>query len=216
MANRSASEHRLIRLYIVEDHQATLLGLKRIISNAPWIQLMGESGNGLEALTSIPKSNADVVLLDLSLPGLSGVALGEQLIQSFPKIKVTWFSAYPPAHYAALARTIGVKGYLHKSCAPEDLLAAVELVSEGKEALPAPPQGGDEQPLPEYGNAVFLPKREREVLALIGKGLSAKEISAVLSISPRTIETYRDRICKRLHLRGRSDLIRCAVINGLV
>jgi YesN/AraC family two-component response regulator len=113
MAYRSASEHRLIRLYIVEDHQATLLGLKRIISNAPWILLVGESGNGLEALTSIPKSNADVVLLDLSLPGLSGVGLGEQLIQRFPKIKVIWFSAYPPAHYAALARTIGVKGYLH-------------------------------------------------------------------------------------------------------
>jgi RNA polymerase sigma factor (sigma-70 family) len=210
---------RTVRLMIADDHPIVRQGLCRIVSDNPDMVVVEEATNGDEVLERLSAAEVDVLLLDISMPGPPFLELLRQVRESWPRLGVLVLSAHPEDQYALRALKAGASGYLTKERSPDQLADAIRRIYQGGRYITDTvaerlAQALDETRLgPRHEE---LSDREFHVLRLIGAGLSVKEIAAKLSVSPKTVSTYRARLLKKLKLGTTADLIRYALEHSLV
>ncbi len=209
----------MIRLLIADDHPVVRQGLRRIVDDCPDIAVVGELQDGDQVLAILQTSDADVLLLDISMPGLGFLELMQQIGRAWPRLKVLVLSVHPEDQYAVRALRAGAVGYLTKSHSPEELAEAIRRIYRGgRYVTPTLAEKLAFELRPEAGGPAHesLSDREFQVLCLVGAGKSLKEIAAELAVSPKTVSTYRARILEKMQLRSTADLIRYAVEHELV
>ncbi len=208
-----------IRVILCDDHAIVRVGIKQIIDNEDDMQVIAEFETGEDLLNASKKLKGDVVLLDISLPGKSGVDILKLLISNDFHIPVIMLSMYPEDQYALQMLKAGAAGYLNKDSAPDILLGAIRTVAAGKSYFSAAitqklleEKEKDKNKLPHEK----LSFREREVLDLIGRGKSPSEIAHELGLSIKTVSTYRSRILEKMELESNADLIKYLVEHHLL
>ena len=209
----------MIRLLIADDHPIVREGLKRILAESPDIQLAGEAVDGNEVLSLCENDDFDVLLLDISMPGPGFLEILQRLEAKHPLIRILVLSMHPEDHYAIRAIKAGAAGYLTKDHSPEELAKAVRRVYRGFRYI-TPTLAEDLATLLKADGATQLHEklsnREYQVFHMIGSGKDTKTIAALLSLSPKTVSTYRSRILDKMELRSNAEIIRYAIEHGLV
>lgn len=209
-----------MRIFLVDDHMVVREGLKTLITAQPDMTVVGEADDGESALRQIPDCRPDVVIMDISMPELNGIQATERLKQLCPEVKVLVLSVHDDTSYLRQMLAVGAAGYVLKHTAADALIQAIRTVAAGGLYL--------EPSLAEHvvGRYVRRPaavsellgaelsEREREVVQRVVQGYSNKEIAAQLSLSVKTVETYRARALEKLGLTSRSALVRYALERG--
>jgi two-component system, NarL family, invasion response regulator UvrY len=203
----------MIRVMIADDHKIVRDGLRRILAGSPDFEVAGEAADGDQALALVRANEYDVVMMDLSMPGLSGLDLIKRLKIERPGLRLLVLSMHGEDQYAARALKAGASGYLNKDSAAEQLIGALRKVAGGGvhlgEAAAASLVAGERQA--HRG----LSDRELEVLRLLVAGLSPGAIAEQLHLSVKTVSTHKTRTLEKLGLRSTADLVRYAMENKL-
>lgn len=208
----------MIRVLIADDHAIVRSGLRQILEESHEMKVVAEHDNGIDALNWLRTNNCDVVLLDISMPGKSGIDVLKQLHHEKPKLPVLIISIYPEDQYAVRLIKAGAAGYLTKESAPEIVVDAVRHVASGKkyistavaEMLANEFNTSNEKPPHET-----LSDREYQIFLLLASAKTATEIAAALTLSVKTISTYRARIMEKMHLHNNAELMRYAIERNL-
>ncbi len=208
-----------IRVLIADDHVLIREGLKKILRTASDLKVTGEAQSGDEVLEHVNREPVDVVVLDISMPGKSGLEVLKDLKLQYPKIPVLILSMHPEDRFATRSLKAGAAGYLTKDCAAEELINAIRKVVGGRkyvsvslsEKLAFQLETDIGKPLHET-----LSNREYQVMCMIALGKSPKEIANDLTLSVNTINTYRARILDKMKMTKDAELIRYALQNRLV
>ncbi len=214
-----AVANQAVRILIVDDHAIIRQGLRQLLADAFPRAIFGEANNGNEALDQISRQSWEVVLLDITMPGKSGLDVLKQLVSARPNTAVLVLSMHPEDQYAVRVLKTGASGYITKNTASDEVVTAVRKVLAGgryvssslAETLASSLNTPAEGPRHEV-----LSDREYQVLRLIAVGKSVKEIAFDLSLSVKTISTYRTRIMEKMKLKTNADIIRYAVHEKLV
>jgi two-component system, NarL family, invasion response regulator UvrY len=208
----------MLRIIITDDHPVVIKGLKEIIEEHFDDVTIDTCSKGYELLNKINDSDYDIVLLDISLPDINGLEVLREIKKKKRKLLVLILSMYPEEQYAARALKAGANGYLTKRSASDELALAVQKILSGKKYVsPAFAEKmmldfeSDTQKPPHES----LSDRELQVLCMIGKGKSVKEIAGELYLSSNTIRTYRTRILEKIGVKGTSELIHYAITHSL-
>jgi len=209
----------MIEVLIADDHTIVREGLKKILAETADIIATGEASNGQEVLSKIRTHRYDVVLLDISLPGRSGLDVLKQIKSEQPKLPILVLSMYPEEQYGVRVLRAGASGYLTKESAPDELIGAIRRVSTGRKYISpslaerlAYNLGIDSEKQPHE----TLSDREYEVLCMIAAGKTVKEIANEMSLSVKTISTYRARILEKMNMKTNAELTHYAIQNGLL
>ena len=215
-----SAKKQIIKVLVADDHPVVRKGLQSCLAKQGNLRIVGEAADGDEALRKARELSPDVVLMDISMPGMNGLAVTEVLRKEAPDMKVLILSVHSNKEYIFRVIQAGAHGYVSKEAPPEELLRAIESVHEGEPHFSEDiaraalnefvNTGGKKEPFAQ------LTVREREVLVLIAEGQSNKEIADRLGIGVRTIETHRERIMRRLNIHSVAGLTKYAIANGLV
>ncbi|HEY9429295.1 MAG TPA: response regulator transcription factor [Gemmatimonadaceae bacterium] len=209
----------MIRLLIADDHPVVREGLRRIVEDAPGLEVVAEVASGHELLTRLRQVAADIILLDVSMPGPGFLELLQRLRLEHPTVPVLVLSVHPEDQYAVRSLRAGASGYLTKDHSPEQLTEAIRRVHRGHRYVS---QGLAERLAADLAVGVgevqheLLTNREYEVLCLLGSGRQVKEIASTLQLSSKTVSTYRTRILEKMHAKSNADLVRYAALHGLI
>jgi DNA-binding NarL/FixJ family response regulator len=209
----------MIRIFITDDHAVVRRGIMQILAEAPDIEVAAQAGTGGETLQAIGKRNYDVLVLDISLPDISGMEVLKQALTLKPDLRVLILSMYPEQQYALRALRAGAIGYLTKDSLPGELIAAIRQAARGEryitcslaQSLAAELRREATQP-PHKS----LSNRESQVLRLLAAGRTVSDIAAQISRSVKTVSTYRARILEKLELETTAEIIRYAIQHDLV
>lgn len=209
----------MIRIVIADDHELIREGVKKIVRSHPDVRIVGEAADLGGTLALVREHAPDVVVLDINLPDYDGLAGLAELRRHFPEQRVVLLSMYGEDKYAVNALRAGAGGYVTKAMAADELVRAVRQVAGG--ATYVSPRLAEQMARQMLEGAEAPPKgrltgRENEIVALIGSGLQVKQIAAELGISASSVNTYRNRIFRKLGLHSNAALIRYALQNGLV
>lgn len=208
-----------IRVLVVDDHAVVRTGLRRILDAEPDIETVGEAPNAERAVFEAIEHRPDVVLMDVVMPGKSGIEGTPAVLQAAPEAKVLVLSMQDHPRYVREAFDAGASGYVLKEAADAEVVAAVRAVAAGERyvhpALGARLIAADQEER-KRADADPLSDREREVLRLLALGHTNQEIAKMLFISVRTAETHRAHIMQKLHLGSRAELVRYALAEGLL
>ena len=210
----------MIRVLSVDDHRIVREGVARLLEESSDIRVVAEATSGAGALAQLEKQPVDVVLLDVAMPGTSFVETLRDLRARFPRARVIILTGHAEEEYAIRALKAGASGYVTKEHSSEELIAAIRKAHAGGTYVSASLAEQLAQHVGGQGSAEgpahqALSDRELEVLRLLGKGRSVKEIAAGLDLSAKTVSTYRTRILEKLGLKTTADLIRYAVEHQL-
>jgi len=209
----------MLRILIADDHPVVRQGLRQIVAEASDMVVADEAGDGWQVLNKVRASHYDVVLLDISMPGINGLDIIKQLKNERPQITILVLSIHSEEQYAVRALRAGASGYLTKDSAPDELVAAIRKVSSGgkhvssslAEKLASELKSGDEQ-LPHK----YLSDREYHVMCMIASGKTVTEIADELLLSVKTISTYRSRILEKMKMKNNAELTHYSMKNQLV
>ncbi|HUF50049.1 MAG TPA: response regulator transcription factor [Longimicrobiales bacterium] len=212
-----------IRVLIADDHAVVREGIRSVLGTDERFEVVGEAVAGRQAVSLSRKLEPDVVVLDLSMPELSGFEAAEQIRRAVPAARILVLSIHDHEEYVARSVQAGAHGYLLKDSSPVELRDAVRLLSEGQCYFMTPagragfPDGERESGATDTrARLAQLTCREREVLVEIARGLSNKEIAARINVSVRTVESHREAVMRKLGLRGTAALTRFALDGGLL
>jgi two-component system invasion response regulator UvrY len=209
----------MIRILIVDDHAILRRGLRALLSDEFHGAAIGEASNARQALEQLRKTKWDVALLDIELPEKSGLELLKELKAEWPKLPVLVLSAHPEDQFAVRVLKAGAGGYLTKESAPEELAKAIrKVLAGGRYVSPALAEKlalGLRKDLTRTPHET-LSDREYEVMCLIASGKTVTEIAGELSLSPKTISTYRARVLEKLGVKNSAEIVQYAIRNGLV
>ncbi|MEO8635784.1 MAG: response regulator transcription factor [Gemmatimonadales bacterium] len=212
-----------VRIMLVDDHAIVREGVRHVLAATPGLEVVAEAGDGDTALALAQQCTPDVVVLDLSLPGVSGLEVTRQLRLLLPTVRILILSVHDHAEYVVGAVRAGAQGYLRKDSSPAELREALRALAAG-ESYFSPPvarqlsaavrgeAAGDDA----TSRLARLTPREREVLSGVAGGETSREMAARLGLSPRTVEAYRDSLARKLDIRTVAGLTRFAVEAGLV
>lgn len=211
-----------IEVLLADDHAMFRAGLRALLESESNIEIVGEASNGDEAVDMARTEKPDIVIMDLSMPESDGLEATRRITALDLDVDVLVLTVHAEEEYLVPVVEAGASGYLTKTSADRDLVEALNVVAKGEVYLPpqatklllkeykAAEEGGEQSRLHE------LSSREQEVLALTAEGFSSREIGEKLFISPKTVDTYRSRIMKKLELNHRSELVRFALKVGLL
>ncbi|MFH1046419.1 MAG: response regulator transcription factor [Candidatus Omnitrophota bacterium] len=208
-------------IVIADDHDIIRTGIKNILRGHPEYDVVGEATDGEEVVQQAQEHQPDILLLDISMPKFSGLDAIEQVRYVSPKTKILIITVHKSNAYVMKAFEAGVKGYLQKENAGEDLLPALAKVAAGEVYLTANVstylvERAIKKSTQKEPEGTLLTNREREILRLVAEGKTAKEISRTLFISQRTVENYKNTLLKKLNLERTSDLIKYAIKHRIV
>ncbi|MBV7542692.1 response regulator transcription factor [Acidovorax sp. sic0104] len=209
----------MIRVGIVDDHQIIRSGLRQYLSDHVDIRVVGEASNGREAIDLVRTHQIDVLLLDLSMPGQGGLDAIGMLRAKAPDMGILILSGYSEEHYALNLIRLGASGYLNKDCEPSQILEAVRVIALGKRFLTPAVAELLAQQLNRPSDAPLhdqLSEREMQVFLKLARGASVGEIGEALSLSVKTVSTYRTRLMEKLNLSSNSDLTYYALKQKLI
>jgi len=209
---------KAIRILLADDHAVVRQGFKMILGAQPDLEIVGEAGNGREAVELAEQLKPDIVVMDVAMPELNGIEATRRIADSVPHARVIALSMHKDSVYVREVLRAGARGYLLKDSEASDLVSAVRAVAKGEGYLS-----------PAVSNAVLddyrkhvtdpidlLSSREREVLQMLAEGKTNKEIATVLNLSVYTVDAHRGRIMEKLNLHSINELVRFAVRHGLV
>lgn len=211
-----------IRVVVVDDHTLIRQGTVGLLESQPDIEVVGQAGNGQDAIAAATELAPDVVLMDISMPGISGLNATREIKARCPSVQVLILTIHDREDYLYQALRAGASGYVLKGADVQDLLAAVRSAHRGEVYLyPSVTKtlvsdylrrarGGEDE---SYGG---LSDREREILNLIAQGGTTAEIAAELFLSPHTVQSHRDHIMTKLNLHSKAELIKYAIARGLI
>lgn len=209
----------MIRVLIADDHTIVREGLKQILADNPFIEVIGEASSGTEVIRKINEKDFDVVVLDISMPGQNGLDTLKQIKYMKPAISVLILSMHPEEQYAIRSIKAGASGYLTKDSASEELITAIQRVSEGRRYITsslaeklASALTVDTKKMPHEN----LSDREYQVLCLIASGQTVTQISKLLSLSIKTVSTYRSRLLTKMNMENNSQITHYAIKHNLV
>jgi len=210
-----------IRVLLADDHTLVRAGIRSLLESVPGVEIVGECGDGREALDLIAKHLPDVALLDIGMPGLNGLEVAKRIAQDWPRTRVVMLSMYADSTYVRQALRAGVAGYLVKGAAVAELPLALQSVMRGETYLtPKVSQNVVKDLLSDAGQErdplEGLTQRQREILQLIAEGKSTKEIAHLLEVSVKTVETHRVRLMDRLGIHDIAGLVRFAIKVGII
>ncbi len=212
----------MIRVLLVDDHAVLRSGLRLLITDDPAVEVVGEAADGEEAVRLAQELEPDVVVMDLSMPRMDGVEAIRRMRAAGVRARVLVLTVHEESQSLIPALAAGADGYVGKFRADLDLIDGIHAVAAGRSFLYPSAVAhllhccmGD-APAQATGAASALSAREREVLALTAAGFSASQIAGQLSISPKTVDTYRQRVMEKLDAHHRSDLVRVALREGLL
>ena len=218
--DRSQIMKSRIKLLLVDDHPVVRRGISSCLARQERLTIVGEAADGLEAVRKAKELNPDIILMDIDMPHMNGLAVTEVLRRELPSIKVLILSMHSNTDYVLRIIQSGARGYVLKEASTEELVRAIETVESG-EAFFSPDvarvalnqfvRGPGTGP-----NASQLTNREREVLVQIAEGLSNKEIASHLGVGVRTVETHRERIMRKLDIHSVAGLTKFAISKGLI
>jgi len=212
----------MMRIVLADDHQLVRAGLRSLLQSFPDVSVLAECGDGHEALVLVDRHQPDVLLLDITLPGLNGLEVARRVPKLSPNTRVLILSMHAGAEYVAQALRAGVAGYLIKDSAVDELKVALDALQRGRNYLSTAisqsvvsgfldPAGGGAQ-----SQLSVLTPRQREILQLIAEGHSTRDIAKRLGLSVKTVESHRSQLMDRLDIRDVSGLVRFAIRAGLV
>ena len=209
----------MIQVGIVDDHAIVRSGLRQYLSEHVDVRVVGEAANGREAIDLVRNTAVDVLIMDLSMPGQSGLDALAMLRAKSPDTGILILSGHPEEHYAMNLIRQGASGYLNKECEPSEILEAIRTIALGRryitpvvaELLAQQLYRKDDAPVDEQ-----LAEREFQVFLKLAKGATASEIAEILSLSVKTVSTYRTRLMEKMALSSNSDLTYYALKNGLI
>ena len=211
--------YTLIRIVIADDHAIVRTGLRQFFSEQVDLRVTGEAANGREALELVRKGDLDVLLMDLQMPDQSGVDALAAIKARAPELPVLILSGFPEAHYATTLLKQGASGYLNKECDPEEIVKAIRTLYRGRKYITA----GVAEMLADGldGSAAKLPheqlsEREFQVFLRLAKGETIGHMAESMSLSVKTVSTYRMRVMEKMNLASNSDLTYYAMKNGLI
>ena len=210
-----------LRVVLAEDHGLVRAGFRALLQSLPGVQVVGEAADGHEALHLVDVYHPDLLLLDISMPRLSGIEVAARVAKQCPKIRIIILSMHANEEYVWKALHAGASGYLLKDADTAELRLAIEAVARGEPYLsPAVSKhvlagyvrrgGGESSQLEQ------LTPRQREILQLIAEGYTSQAIAGMLKISTKTVETHRAQLMERLKLHDVTSLVRFAIRNGLL
>jgi DNA-binding NarL/FixJ family response regulator len=210
-----------IRVLLADDHALVRAGLRALVASLDGVEVVGEAADGREALSKVKELRPDVVMMDISMPGLNGLEAAARISKEYPEVRVLMLSAHSNEEYVCQALRAGVAGFILKDAGTSELELALRAVAGGQTFLsPAVSRhvindyvrrvGG------EAGSLEILTPRQRETLQLIAEGQTTKEIARTLHISVKTVETHRMQLMERLNIHDVAGLVRYAVRVGLI
>ena len=215
-----SAKKQIIKVLVADDHPVVRKGLQLCLAKLGKLKVVGEAADGDEALRKARELSPDVVLMDISMPGMNGLDVTEILRKEAPNMKVLILSVHSNKEYIFRVIQAGAHGYVSKEAPPEEVVRAIESVYNGEPHFSEDiaraaltefvSSGGKKEPFAQ------LTSREREVLVQIAEGKSNKEIADRLGIGVRTIETHRERIMRRLNIHSVAGLTKYAIANGLI
>jgi two-component system response regulator NreC len=207
-----------IRILLADDHAVVRQGFKMILGAQTDMEIVGEAGNGREAVELAERLKPDIIVMDVAMPELNGIEATRRLAESVPHARVVALSMHKDSVYVREILRAGARGYLLKDSVADDLVSAVRAVARGEGYLS-----------PVVSNAVLddyrrhvtnpidlLTSREREVLQMLAEGKTNKEIAGILNLSVYTVDAHRGRIMEKLNLHSINELVRFALRNGLI
>ncbi len=212
-----------VKILLADDHAVLRAGLRALLNAEPDMEVVGEAADGEEVLNTIKNLQPDLVLLDLSMPGMNGMECLEQIIMDYPEIKVLVLTMHDDEEYLKAVLRLGAKGYVLKKAADVELLSAIRTVAKGEMFI-----------YPSMATALLcqiinpkaqdrtddkvksLSEREHDVLKYLALGHTNQEIADIIHVSVKTVDTYKARIVEKLGLRKRSELVRYALENGII
>lgn len=209
----------MIRILIADDHAIFRHGLRQILEENPDMLVAGEASNGQDVLDQVWRHDYDLLLLDINMPGMSGLEALKQLRVQKPKLKVLVLSMYPEEQYAIRALKAGASGYITKASASEELIEAIRKVSQGGKYVSASLaekllfdfEADSDRPLHE-----LLSDREYEVLCMIASGKTVSQIAEELCLSVKTVSTHRVRILEKMRMKNNAELTNYAIKQKLI
>jgi DNA-binding NarL/FixJ family response regulator len=215
-----STESTTIRVLLADDHRIITDGLMGLLATVPDIECIGTAENGAEAIHAVEHLAVDVVLMDIDMPVLDGLAATERIKTKWPHVKVIILSMHDEAAMVQRMMELGADGYLVKNCGRDELLLAIRDVCAGRKhfgsALMESLLTQRTENAAQSGLLKDLSERETEVLAALAEGLTNKEIGERLFISPRTVDTHRTNLMKKLDTHNIAGLVRIAIKAGLV
>ena len=224
-----------IRLMLVDDHDVVRTGLKSFLNTQEGIEVVAEASNGADAITNALEARPDVILMDITMPGMDGMEATKQLKISCPDCLVLALTVHEDKEYFVQMLAAGASGYITKQAAAEELVAAIQTVAQGNiylqptlarwlledyQRLSSQKPAIQEKTIPSENNLsidlAILSKRELEVLELVADGHTNKEIGEKLDLSPKTIARHRERIMNKLNMHSRTELVKFAIRTGVI
>ena len=211
-----------IRLLLVDDHEIVRAGIRMLFLAESDMEIVGEVGSGQEAVEAVRELTPDVVIMDVAMPGMTGIEATRQIKEASPETVVLALTMYDDEQYFFEMLNAGASGYIPKRAAPDDLVSAIRVVNQGNVFLHSTlakflmkdvlgqAETNAEQAVPE------LTPREREVLTYIAEGFTNREIAEALVISIKTVDRHRENIMQKLNLHSRVELVKFAIEKGLI
>jgi DNA-binding NarL/FixJ family response regulator len=211
------------KVLLADDHVVVRKGLRFVLEREPDMEVVGEAGDGKQAVDLVEQLSAEVVVMDIAMPRLNGIDATAQITKKNENVRVIILSMYSDEEYIVRALSAGAKGYLLKDSAEEELVAAVRSVSEGKPffspAIASLLLDDYLRQLQQRGmtdSYELLSVREKEVLQLLAQGKTNKEVATMLQISPYTVETHRNHLMQKLNLHNTAEIVLYAVRKKLI
>ncbi|WP_419796595.1 MAG: response regulator [Terasakiella sp.] len=207
-------ENKKIRVLLVDDHPLVLDGIRSRLEDDPEIAIVGEAGNGEEALQIATERNPDIVLMDINMPVLNGIEAAEKFGELLPDIRLLMLTMHDSREYITKVLKAGAKGYILKDVSSSEMLIAIKAVYQGKTYYSS---GVTDILVNESSKKeVPLTDREKTILQLLAEGNSNKHVARELDISVRTVETHRRNIKRKLEVKTSAGLVKYAIENGIV
>jgi DNA-binding NarL/FixJ family response regulator len=211
-----------VRVLLVDDHPIVRSGIRVALEKLPWVQIVGEAGDGRQAIEMVKTTDPDIVFMDISMSGLNGLEATGRVTKEFPRTRVIILSRHDQEEYYWHALKMGASGYLLKRAAIAEIESALNRVSNGEIYLSREISARLVKKLPlhqiAHGKSPLeqLTGRQREILQLIAEGQTTKAIALILKVSPKTVEYHRAQLMERLNIFDIPGLVRFALRTGLI